>query len=1008
MLRCGLQGLDLVHERAVEYLKKGEELAAAQVEAAEGAADHGGEAQSSAPAAKARKKSKVKFIDDVVDLTLPVAKQFGIMVRSALQHFWQSIATGDTIKDGMIIGVAEQTEEVWEAWVKLFSDRAKTIDTCQIETALCSIKVVAQCVRENEKDKPPTSDVRAARKFIHANSVGKGSDEIGQVAQDLCKLMIGYKPSIYIMEVARRHASRGFEDDAASKIFESGCANFETNFETAYADMELFINEPDKSDDVHATMTYSILLKRLLPINDLLVAIMNSALRWSVAAMNDNLDSVTSAIANALELVSCGVYGVMPTFHKLVCRPLSRALADRAAMDSAGGVDCDGGAGRDGSAGLSLGDQPQPARGSENADSEQGLELDAVRPDRTDPVMLVLGGLRTVKQSGTDYHAGLQQLLQGISKCIDALTQRRGDPEFAEMIASLGSVTEVAAALNGNWKMVQDMVDYMQACVEISAVLTKSDGAELFGPTKFDASLRDYAITMARLQHELAGITEIVFMGTSSVDDAAVLNDISVTFFGFKAQVADAVYDQIASIWISPTVMSMLGFSELEVAVVQDDVLESTDRARVLGRLIRKPGVNDALPGDIEAMLKLEEADSDQFDELVHHRTLSALKEFAAATNMSVIQAAGVVMRDGEQGNDRAVPFEVAAFVFDLMTAVRDLVMMAIALQRHLVNMDGEVAKEVELAKAQYHPVSNIHVNALSLMYDRLKLIDTFVTSEAARKMELDGFSMRIPVHCLGKWATQVATFTRRCRDDIMELRMAGLAKSVLECRADLPLWQPIFTDNSFNLAMAVDLLDGKLANVVRSYNALFGVLSKVDTASKRVELSPPLQHNPLTMSGVAVASQTLANLYEASVLIQGVNLLRFQSRGPASSKAAREFNAKHKADKKINLPNAFWAELACVEDGASAPMEPLRSPTALKLEAQSLTKIRGTASASGASAASSSASATTAAPRQGAAGISPSVSAGPPSVSESAAADAGPPAKKAKLARLSIGRRSS
>eukprot|EP00959_Pyramimonas_sp_CCMP1952_P310940 6507330-Pyramimonas_sp.AAC.1 len=222
-------------------------------------------------------------------------------------------------------------------------------------------------------------------------------------------------------------------------------------------------------------------------------------------------------------------------------------------MDSAGGVDCDGGAGRDGSAGLSLGDQPQPARGSENADSEQGLELDAVRPDRTDPVMLVLGGLRTVKQSGTDYHAGLQQLLQGISKCIDALTQRRGDPEFAEMIASLGSVTEVAAALNGNWKMVQDMVDYMQACVEISAVLTKSDGAELFGPTKFDASLRDYAITMARLQHELAGITEIVFMGTSSVDDAAVLNDISVTFFGFKAQVADAVYDQIASIWISPT-----------------------------------------------------------------------------------------------------------------------------------------------------------------------------------------------------------------------------------------------------------------------------------------------------------------------------------------------------------------------------------------------------------------------------------------------------------------------
>eukprot|EP00959_Pyramimonas_sp_CCMP1952_P174043 3636573-Pyramimonas_sp.AAC.1 len=64
MLRCGLQGLDLVHERAVEYLKKGEELAAAQVEAAEGAADHGGEAQSSAPAAKARKKSKVKFIDD--------------------------------------------------------------------------------------------------------------------------------------------------------------------------------------------------------------------------------------------------------------------------------------------------------------------------------------------------------------------------------------------------------------------------------------------------------------------------------------------------------------------------------------------------------------------------------------------------------------------------------------------------------------------------------------------------------------------------------------------------------------------------------------------------------------------------------------------------------------------------------------------------------------------------------------------------------------------------------
>ncbi|CAK0844225.1 unnamed protein product [Prorocentrum cordatum] len=863
-----LGSLRRVLEMSEEYMTKLTEVrnSAPQAPAAEGAAPG------------RRHRGRLLPIDDAVDITLPVAVQLGIMVWESLEHYWQSIGAKGEMTMDTRMQVVDETSSIWRSWVNTFETEEKTMDTTQVETALCSVRVVCQCLLPDEKDKPTTADVRAARKFINQNATStKSSDDQRAVVQNIAKSMVGIAPAIFIMEQARRHASKGVEDDAATAIFDKACNRFEESFQEAYTDMELFINEP-KPEDESDVMTYAILGKRLKPIIDIQTSIISCASRWSPAALKDNIEPVCAAMGNFMELLSNGVYGLVSVFHKTVSRPLARVLDETGATK--------GGAG-----------------------------FAAVSP--ASKVIAALGDLHATRLQSEEFYKALQTMVLGTTKCAEALTKRTSDVELAEKLGEIGCAKVLLATLEDNRQNLKDMMDYMGAVVELLPVFVDGGSDALFDATTTNPKTKEHTINLSRLQHQLEGVNTILFHGESTVQDASVFHSISEAFMIFKANFGDITYHHAAAVWLAPRVVNMLAFSDLEIGAVQDDVLVSTLDAQILGRLVRKPGADDPLPSEVVEALQTT-ADSDtMLESFTHNKALTALKDFAEATSMTEMRTCGAALADGRQGEDWPVPMHIATYVFDVMCAVRDQFMLATALQHYLIDPTAE-RKEMFEKSIEPHPSCNIQVNALVLMFSRAKVIDDLVNADAGRSLERDGWSLRIPLQSLGRWALQMASCAGRCRDAVMAHRMTYLSAVVSECQSTMPQWESIFKDGVLNMKMAIDLLDEKLPPTVASYNRIYQVLGKVSVISKRIELSPPVDKHPTTSSGCAVASTLLAKFYQATVLTQGVNLLGFQSQGPSASTKASSFIKEHQEKKKVQLPDAFWSELKCIVDGSA------------------------------------------------------------------------------------------
>ncbi|CAK0814343.1 unnamed protein product, partial [Prorocentrum cordatum] len=873
-----LGSLKRVLEMSEEYMTKLTEArnSAPQAPAAEGAAPG------------RRHRGRLLPIDDAVDITLPVAVQLGIMVWKSLEHYWQSIGAKGEMTMDTRMQVVDETSSIWRSWVNTFETEEKTMDTTQVETAFCSVRVACQCLLPDEKDKPTTADVRAARKFINQNATStKSSDDQRPVVQNIAKSMVGIAPASFIMEQARRHASKGVEDDAANSIFDQACNRFEESFQEAYTDMELFINEP-KPEDESDVMTYAILGKRLKPIIDIQTSIISCASRWSPAALKDDIEPVCAAMGNFMERLSNGVYGLVSVFHKTVSRPLARVLDEIGATKA--------GEGRDeflrvpvesvavgGAAAAKPETQGAVVAVSESIVEQGGAGFAAVSP--ASKVIAALGDLHATRLQSEEFYEALQTMVLGTTKCAEALTKRTGDVELAEKLGDIGCAKVLLATLEDNRQNLTDMMDYMGAVVELLPVFVDGGSDALFDATATNPKSKEHAINLSGLQHQLEGVNAILFHGESAVQDANVFHSISEAFVIFKANFGDITYQHAAAVWLAPRVLNMLAFSDLEIGAVQ--ALQTT-------------------------------ADSDtMLESFTHNKALTALKDFAEATNMTEMRTCGAVLADGRQGEDWPVPMHIATSVFDVVCAVRGQFMLATAPQRYLIDPTAG-RKEMFEKNIEPHPSCNIQVNVLVLMFSRAKVIDDLVNADAGRSLERDGWGLRVPLQSLGRWALQMASFARRCRDAVMAHRMTCLSAVVSECQSTMPQWESIFKDGVLNMQMAIDLLGEQLPPTVASYNRIYQVLGKVSVISKRIELSPPVDKHPTTSSGCAVASTLLAKFYQATVLIQGVNLLRFQSQGPSASTKASSFIKEHQEKKKVQLPGAFWSELKCIVDGSA------------------------------------------------------------------------------------------
>ena len=263
------------------------------------------------------------------------------------------------------IKMIDETSSIHEAWAELFVGDHKTKNSDEVEKCLYNIMVVTLCMHAEENHRPTTALVRRARKFLV-----QGLKATSPAVQSLSKMMAATRASQVVLETSRKYASMGVEDDAATRMFGISCKKFEEKFAVAFSDIELFINETDDS----TIMNFECLVERLKPLCDVLIVSAQSIPRcgdqqpvntrtnkslykkhlrgtsqlthntktffvfrmglgwlivpdrWSNAGLTENAEQVMVAIGNCVELFSCGLYGMISTFHKHLTQPLHGLL----------------------------------------------------------------------------------------------------------------------------------------------------------------------------------------------------------------------------------------------------------------------------------------------------------------------------------------------------------------------------------------------------------------------------------------------------------------------------------------------------------------------------------------------------------------------------------------------------------------------------------------------------------------------------------------------------------
>ena len=106
---------------------------------------------------------------------------------------------------------------------------------------------------------------------------------------------------------------------------------------------------------------------------------------------------------------------------------------------------------------------------------------------------------------------------------------------------------------------------------------------------------------------------------------------------------------------------------------------------------------------------------------------------------------------------------------------------------------------------------------------------------------------------------------------------------------------------------MAINMLSGKLNDVVAAHNRVHATLSAMSEAAKVLSVQPRLQENKETSAAVAVAVECLGQASTTSSVVLGVNILKQWRNHPYGPKKGLEFLQQHRTSKSAAVPEAFW-----------------------------------------------------------------------------------------------------
>ena len=159
----------------------------------------------------------------------------------------------------------------------------------------------------------------------------------------------------------------------------------------------------------------------------------------------------------------------------------------------------------------------------------------------------------------------------------------------------------------------------------------------------------------------------------------------------------------------------------------------------------------------------------------------------------------------------------------------------------------------------------------------------------------------------------------------VIETWLALLQAGVKVCKDSCPTWEVCFTkkegeETLFNEMRAREMLLDQEKKVRQGHNRLHTTLQKVGMGAIAIGLTPRMQDNEQTASGVAVAQKALKDAKVTSSLIVGFESLEKYKLHPLGPSKARAYLKEHKTQANMEaLPTVWWVGFEQLSNEAAA-----------------------------------------------------------------------------------------
>ena len=133
---------------------------------------------------------------------------------------------------------------------------------------------------------------------------------MGPPRGELAKAMVTYTVPKMAMEIAREHSAVGMEDESATKSFVEAMRKFQKDYDAAFDDMQLWAFPADG-----APMSTSKIVAIYADIKSVVICLAASLARWSPAAIQENVESITDCIKNFMLFMELFGYVLIYEMH---------------------------------------------------------------------------------------------------------------------------------------------------------------------------------------------------------------------------------------------------------------------------------------------------------------------------------------------------------------------------------------------------------------------------------------------------------------------------------------------------------------------------------------------------------------------------------------------------------------------------------------------------------------------------------------------------------------------